>query len=156
MGLAKVPPPLLPPTPRCALYHEPPGFLPFHSPSMSLPRDCALTAGSALETRGREPPSHHPCKCHLCHTPPMPRQPHEPDQESTGSAQWQCQCSLHFLCKLLSWDTEGVWSGPPGGEPFGTGRALWQPMVFSPHLSLGSEPARHSSKVSSELGEELR
>lgn len=81
--------------------------LPADGSILPVARSRALAAGSALETRGREPPSHHPCQRHLCHTPPMSQQHHEPDQESTGAAQQQCQRPLHSLCKSLPGPEEG-------------------------------------------------
>ncbi|KAI5133434.1 Protocadherin Fat 1 [Manis pentadactyla] len=77
-------------------------------------RSCASAAGSALETRGGEPPSHHSCQRHLCHTPPMSQQPHEPDQEPAGAAQWQCQCPLYSLLHC-----------PGGAIPQQLGQAVW-------------------------------
>lgn len=91
---------------------------PAHGSFLRVPRSCAPAAGSALETRSRDPPSHHPSQRHLCHPPPMSQQPHEPDQEPTGAAQWQCQCSLYSLCKspLL---------GPEGGGCGSTDLGWW-------------------------------
>lgn len=88
---------------RRILSWEPP-CLPFHLPNhgsfLPVCRSCAPAAGSALETRGREPPFHHSCQCHLCHTSPMSQQPHEPDQEPAGAAQQQCQRPLYSLRKF--------------------------------------------------------
>lgn len=96
---------------------------PAHGSFLPVPRSCAPAAGSALETWGGEPPSHHPCQRHLRHTSPMSQQPHAPDQEPAGAAQWQCQRSLYSLCKspFQVLRKEGGWGGATQTWSGGTG-----------------------------------
>lgn len=128
---------------------------PAHGSFLPIPRSRAPAAGSALETRGGEPPSYHPCQRHLCHTPPMSQQPHEPDQEPTGAAQWQCQCPLYSLCKspfqVLRKEggrgeggcTDlGCW-GWSGKRAFGAGRREWGRRLVQPHPDSHSFRALH-------------
>lgn len=79
---------------------------PAHGSPPLVCRSCALAAGSPLETRGREPPSHHPGQRHLCHPPSLSQQPHEPDQKPAGTTQQQCQQPLYPLCKPPPQGTE--------------------------------------------------
>lgn len=128
------------PSARSPLAHPPPACSRLLMP---VPRSCAPAAGSALETWGGEPPSHHPYQRHLCHAPPMSQQRHEPDQEPTGAAQQQCQRPLHSLCKLppppQALRKEGEGRDVCGTDPFVAGGREWggdlvQPPETPPQL----------------------
>ena len=98
---------------------------PAHGSPPLVCRSRAPAAGSPLETRGREPPSHHPGQRHLCHPPSLSQQPHEPDQKPAGTTQQQCQQPLYPLCKSPPQGAEeqgregwglqaGTWAGAAG------------------------------------------
>lgn len=135
--------------------------LPAHGSPPLVRRSRAPAAGSALETRGREPPSHHPSQCHLRHPPSLSQQPHEPDQKPAGTTQQQCQQPLYPLCKsppqgaeeqgregLGSASRDLGWCGwSEKGRVWGFVPPHPDPPQLSPHPSAEARPLSPGAKV---------